>query len=192
MDEIEIGGHCPGCIGRVVQLHAEYYAANWQFGLYFEAKVAVELAEFLQRFDGDRDGFWTALRNGRVEGAVGIDGSPASERGAYLRWFIVSDAQRGQGVGRRLLGEALGFCRTQGYERVFLWTFEGLSAARHLYEQAGFRLEFEAAGDRWGARVIEQRFALDLRSRTTDQVMQRIAHERRAQCTVRNYAKATK
>jgi hypothetical protein len=37
-------------------------------------------------------------------------------------------------------------------------TFEGLDAARHLYEAAGFRLLAQAPGAQWGRVVNEQRF----------------------------------
>ena len=33
-------GYRPGCIGRVVELHAGYYARTAGFGVSFEAKVA--------------------------------------------------------------------------------------------------------------------------------------------------------
>jgi GNAT superfamily N-acetyltransferase len=79
-------------------------------------------------------------------------------QGAHLRWFIVSDAWRGKGAGRRLIHTALSFCRNRGYAQVHLWTFEGLNAARHLYEQAGFKLVEEHRGTQWGTGVNEQRF----------------------------------
>lgn len=40
---------------------------------------------------------------------------------------------------------------------------EGLNAARHLYEQAGFELVEEKRGAQWGLEVNEQRFELQLR-----------------------------
>jgi hypothetical protein len=45
---------------------------------------------------------------------------------------------------------------------VYLWTFQGLDAARRLYEKHGFRLAEEREGSQWGERVLEQRFVLDL------------------------------
>jgi GNAT superfamily N-acetyltransferase len=159
MPDIQIAqGYVPGSLGRVVELHGSYYHEHWGFGFFFEAKVAAELAAFLSRYDEGRDGFWTALADGRVEGSIAIDGIHAQSQGAHLRWFIVSDAWRGQGAGRRLIHAALGFCRERGYSSVYLWTFEGLNAARHLYEQAGFRLVEEHRGTQWGTEVNEQRF----------------------------------
>ena len=162
MSEITIAGYVPGAIGRVTELHAGYYSEAWDFGLYFEAKVAAELSAFLRRFDPARDGFWTAIRGGRVEGSLAIDGAKAETEGAHLRWFILSDALRAQGVGNRLMQEAVRFCKQRQYARVFLWTFQGLEPARHLYEKFGFRLAEQIEGEQWGKRVLEQRYVLAL------------------------------
>ncbi len=163
MPDVEIvSGYIPGSIGRVAELHGTYYQQHWGFGFFFEAKVAAELAEFLGRYDQQRDGFWTALLGGRIEGSVTIDGRHAGVEGAHLRWFIMSDALRGKGIGNELIGTAIRFCRGQGYRRVYLWTFEGLDAARHLYEKTGFRLVEQRKGTQWGTEVNEQQFELQL------------------------------
>ncbi|MEW6335183.1 MAG: GNAT family N-acetyltransferase, partial [Thermodesulfobacteriota bacterium] len=94
----------------------------------------------------------------RVDGAIAIDGSKAAGEGAHLRWFIVASERRGGGWGRRLMTEAVAFCDRQAYERIGLWTFEGLHPARHLYESFGFRLVGQQEGAQWGTRVSEQRF----------------------------------
>ncbi len=167
MNEIVIRkDYVPGAVGRVVELHGTYYHEHWGFGAFFEAKVAGGLAEFIGRYDDQRDGFWTAAINSRVEGAITIDGLHAAKEGAHLRWFVMSDALRGQGVGKRLIGTAIDFCRSKKYPCVFLWTFEGLHAARHLYEQAGFLLAEQHRGAQWGTEVEEQRFELSLSLRT--------------------------
>ena len=70
----------------------------------------------------------------------------------------MSDALRGKGTGNRLIDTAVAFCRKRGYKTIYLWTFEGLDPARHLYEKAGFKLTEERKGTRWGAEVNEQRF----------------------------------
>ena len=89
-----------------------------------------------------------------------------TQEGAHLRWFIISDAIRGQGVGKRLIDAAIDFCCNKKYPRVYLWTFAGLHAARYLYEQAGFVLIEQLRGAQWGTEVEEQRFELRLASRT--------------------------
>lgn len=155
-------GYRPGAIGRIVELHASYYDRTAGFGLPFEARVARELSDFCGRYVEDRDGLWLFLRDGIIEGSIAIDGARAAEDGAHLRWFICSDHVRGTGIGSALLATAVTFCRKRGYGRVWLWTFAGLDAARHLYEKSGFRLVHEQRGMQWGTEVDEQRFVLQL------------------------------
>jgi GNAT superfamily N-acetyltransferase len=164
VDDIEFQGYIPGAIGRIAELHGTYYHRHWGFGLFFEARVAKELSEFLARFDKARDGFWTLCSRGRVEGAVAIDGIQADSEGAHLRWFIISSKLRGKGFGHDLLEKALAFCRDKGYHRIYLCTFEGLDAARHLYEKFGFRLHETHEGTQWGSKVNEQTFVLTMRT----------------------------
>jgi GNAT superfamily N-acetyltransferase len=163
MSNVEIvKGYIPGSIGRVAELHGTYYHEHWDFTVFFEAKVATELSEFLTRYDEKRDGFLTASLKDRVEGSITIDGIHTEKEGAHLRWFIISDILRGRGIGGRLIKEALNFCRSKGYKRVYLWTFEGLNAAKHLYEKNGFELVEQHKGIQWGTEVNEQRFELSL------------------------------
>ena len=157
-----VTGYVPGAIGRITELHAQYYSKNWGFGKFFEAKVASELAAFLNRFEKDRDGLWTICLHNRVEGSVVIDGDKAASEGAHLRWFILSSKVRGQGFGNMLMEKAVRFCRANQCHRIYLWTFEGLDAARHLYEKFGFILAKEQVGEQWGTPVNEQKFVLNI------------------------------
>jgi nucleoid-associated protein YejK len=46
----------PAIIGRVTELHGVYYAKQWQFGPFFEAKVARRISPaFMGRFHEDWD-----------------------------------------------------------------------------------------------------------------------------------------
>ena len=142
----------------MAELHGTYYHRHWDFGLFFEAKVATELSAFFRRYDDERDGFWGVVKRGQLQGAIVVDGRDTESEGAHLRWFIVSDGLRGQGAGSRLIQTAMDFCRRKRYAKVYLWTFEGLTAARHLYEKHGFALVAQHRGDQWGVAVNEQRF----------------------------------
>ena len=74
MSEIKItSGYIPGSIGRVVELHGTYYNTHWEFGPFFESKVAAEMAEFIARYDKGQDGFWTVSLEGHIEGSITID-----------------------------------------------------------------------------------------------------------------------
>jgi len=160
--EVTIIGYVPGAIGRITELHADYYKRHWDFDLFFESKVATELSEFLNRFNPGHDGFWLAMVDDKIVGAVAIDGKEVKTSGARLRWFIVAPDYQGRGVGQRLLGEAIAFCRKANIRRVYLHSFAGLDAARHLYERSGFVLREEKQDNTWGKTVIEQTFELIL------------------------------
>jgi len=158
-------GWRPGIIGELVSLQARYYAHHWGFGSRFEAKIASEAALFLDRYDPRVDLLAWFGDAERLVGSVTVDGGDPlrPEDLAHLRWFILDDEARGQGLGRRLMARALDFARGSGRAGVYLWTFAGLDAARHLYDQAGFRLVEELPGETWGTRVTEQRFELRFR-----------------------------
>lgn len=160
MDKPALSGYTPGDIGSITELHGSYYQKHWRLGLFFEAKVATELAEFLLRFDPKHDGFWAARMAGTVVGSIAIDGYAAATHGARLRWFIVDPDHQGYGIGKMLLDAAIAFCHHARFQRVYLTTFAGLDAARHLYEQVGFILVEEREDTHWGSKVLEQTFAL--------------------------------
>jgi GNAT superfamily N-acetyltransferase len=149
----------PGDLGAVVALHGLLYAREHGFDESFEAYVAGPLAELVLR-RSPRERIWLAERGGRLVGSVAI--AEASPELAQLRWFLVDPCARGAGLGRALLGEALGFARERGYRAVSLWTVSALAAAARLYRQAGFRKVEQLPGRRWGVEVVEERHELRL------------------------------
>ena len=153
-------GYRPGLLGWTVARHGEYYAAKWGFGRYFEAKVGAEMSDFLSRVDDPGNHlFWVADDTGPVA-TLSLDGGDSEEGLAHLRWFFASDAARGQGIGQRLLEAAISAAKGDGAAGIFLWTFNGLDAARRVYEKSGFRQVRETEDTTWGIAVTEQRFEL--------------------------------
>lgn len=151
-------GYSPTLLGRVVQMHAAFYSANYGFGQVFESKVAREMAEFLSRLENPINAVWSAWSGDEIVGSVSIDSEDLGDGIAHLRWFIVDDGVRGSGAGQKLLSAAMVFVDQQGLEETHLLTFKGLDAARRLYERERFMLAEEQAGKQWGTRVIEQKF----------------------------------
>jgi len=155
-----VEGHRSGALGRLVEMHALYYAREWGFGIFFETKVATESAVFFDRINAVTDRAWFVLQGGTVVGSLIIDGGEVGShiQGAHLRWFILDEACRGQGLGDQLMRQAVDFCDKHGFARVYLTTFAGLDAARALYERHGFQLVRETADRTWGSLVTEQLF----------------------------------
>ncbi len=162
LSDVQLTGYFPGAIGKITELHATYYHENWDLDVSFEIQVGRELSEFIGEFQKNRDGFWVATVGGEFAGSIAIDGRQAEEHGARLRWLIVDPAFQGRGIGRLVLKEAIEFCRSAGYKKIYLWTFEGLDAARFLYERAGFQLREKHDVDQWGRNLTEQMFEINL------------------------------
>ncbi|WP_151989203.1 bifunctional helix-turn-helix transcriptional regulator/GNAT family N-acetyltransferase [Acinetobacter oleivorans] len=153
-----VSGYRAGMIGRIAEMHGTYYYENYNFGSFFEGKVATNLAEFSNRLYKDSNNIWLAIKNNKIVGSIVIDGEDLGNNEAHLRWFILNDDCRGRGVGKKLLKEAIDFCDQKQFSAVQLWTFSGLSAARKLYENFGFKLTNEWQGDQWGRTMLEQQF----------------------------------
>src|SRR5262249_35165738 len=79
-----------------------------------------------------------------------------SEEVARLRLLLVDPVARGRGLGARLTDECIRFARAQGYRSVTLWTHKVLTAARHIYERAGFRLPSSDARRSFGQDVVSE------------------------------------
>jgi GNAT superfamily N-acetyltransferase len=160
--QVDLAGYFPGVVGKVIELHASYYYEHWGLDASFETQVARELAGFISEIREHRDTLRVAKVDGEFAGFIAVDGRLASTHSARLRWFIVAPRFQGMGIGRGLLRHAIEFSKEAGHRRICLWTFEGLDAARLLYEQEGFRLREEHHVNQWGRRLTEQMFELDL------------------------------
>lgn len=152
-------GYTPGVVGRIAEMHANFYSKHSGFGQFFESQVASGVADFVGRLDISKNQIWVAILNGRIVGSVAIDGQDLGNNTAHLRWFILDDGCRGNGVGRKLLQSAIEFCDQKMFDETHLWTFKGLDAARKLYESCGFVLTEEESGKQWGSVVTEQKFS---------------------------------
>ena len=79
--DVVLSGYVAGALGRVVEMHARYYHAEWGFGLFFESEVAGGLAAFLDRYDEAKDLFLVALIDGRIVGHPSAPVGPAGPTG---------------------------------------------------------------------------------------------------------------
>src|SRR5262249_16895523 len=99
-------------------------------------------------------------QDGKVAGSIGIVEATLTE--AQLRVLLLHPGLRGLGVGKRLITEAIQFCRESGYRRIFLLTTSELTTAAKLYQAAGFQLKKSHSYEMWSTIVIEQRYELKL------------------------------
>jgi DNA-binding MarR family transcriptional regulator/GNAT superfamily N-acetyltransferase len=143
--------HQPGDMGWVVHRHGALYSQEYGYDETFEALVAEIAAKFIQQLDPRRERCWIAEKDGEIVGSVFlVRESPKSKTVAKLRLLYVEPSARGLGIGKRLVDECLRFARQVGYKKIVLWTQSELPAARHVYQEAGFRLVQQKKHRSWG------------------------------------------
>jgi DNA-binding MarR family transcriptional regulator/GNAT superfamily N-acetyltransferase len=134
--QLTLRSHRPGDMGWVVQRHGEIYHQEYGWNEEFEALVAEVTAEFVRKLDVTRERCWIAEHDGRRVGCIFLVAKDTAT--AKLRLLLVDPDARGLGVGRKLVAECVRFAGAAGYRKIVLWTQETLTAARHLYSEAGF------------------------------------------------------
>ena len=148
--------HQPGDMGWVVHRHGALYSQEYGYDETFEALVAEIAAKFIQQFDPRRERCWIAEKDGEIVGSVFlVKKSPQAKSVAKLRLLYVEPSARGLGIGKRLVDECLRFARQAGYKKIVLWTQSELPAARHVYQEAGFRLMQQKKHRSWGRDDLE-------------------------------------
>lgn len=81
-----------------------------------------------------------------------------------LHWFMLHPEARGKGLGKKLLQEAINYCKERGFKFIFLETTGDQHTAIGMYQKAGFKKISEQEVESWGKRLIEQTFELRIHS----------------------------
>ncbi|AOT72907.1 bifunctional helix-turn-helix transcriptional regulator/GNAT family N-acetyltransferase [Geosporobacter ferrireducens] len=150
----------PGDVGNLIHLHGWIYAEECGYNHVFEGYVCKTLYNLFENYSPEKDRFWFAEVNGKMIGAIAIIGH--SEIQAQLRWFIIHPTFRKIGLGRKLMNEAMKYCKEKGYQHVFLETTEDQKTAIRMYMQAGFCKVSERESSLWGKDLVEQTYELYL------------------------------
>ncbi len=150
----------PGDFGWIVKRNAELYAQDYGWVAPFEGVCAQIVADFVNKYDASRERGWIAEIDGENVGAVMLanDGNGV----ARVRLLFVEPKARGLRIGARLVDELIRFARDAGYRKITLWTHSVLTAARHIYQKAGFKLMRSEEHQSWGQPVVSEHWDLEL------------------------------
>jgi DNA-binding MarR family transcriptional regulator/ribosomal protein S18 acetylase RimI-like enzyme len=144
-----------GDFGWIVSRHAQLYAQEYGWTEPFEGLCAQIVADYVNEHDRKKERCWIAELNGENVGAVMLvrDAKPGIAR---IRLLLVDPAARGLGIGKQLTDECVRFARNAGYRGVTLWTHSILTAARKIYENAGFTLTASEKRRSWSKDVVAE------------------------------------
>ena len=149
-----------GDFGWIVARHAELYAQEYGWTEPFEGLCAQIVADFVNNYDEKRERCWMAEMDGETVGCIMLVKDSAEV--ARIRLLLVDPKARGLKLGARLVDECVTFAREAGYRKVTLWTHSVLTAARHVYEKAGFTLTASEKRHTWGQDVVAEFWDLEL------------------------------
>ncbi len=150
----------PGDIGYIIYLHGYLYVRESDFSTDFEKYVIKTFHEFLENYSPEMDRIWMAEYNNKIVGCIAIQHKPNEE--AQLRWFLLDPAFRGLGIGKKLLTDAINFCKEKKYKNVFLLTTSMQNKALEMYKMAGFKLTESTEVNQWGKTFRDERYDLKL------------------------------
>jgi len=151
----------PGDLGYILHRQAVLYAQEYGWNGEYEAMMTKILARFHDTFDPQSEAAWVAELDGRVIGSIFLVKGDEAEV-AKLRMLYVEPDARGNGIASRLVDVCVSRAREVGYARLDLWTNSVLTAARKIYERAGFQLIDEAAHHSFGKDLVGQTWSLSL------------------------------
>ncbi len=150
-----------GDLGLIVHRQALLYAQEHGYDASYEGLIAQIVADFRSAFDPARDDAWVAEISDQMVGSIFLVHTE-DPRVAKLRLLYVEPDARGLGIGKSLVETCIARARALGYARLDLWTDNVLSAARSVYQRAGFRLVEEAPAPFFGTESTSQTWSLSL------------------------------
>lgn len=147
-------------IEHLILRHQILYPAEYGLSSAFANDVNMVIHKFVGNFDANKECILIAEVDGQRLGSIAI--AKSDDKMAQLRFFLLEPEARGKGIGKKLIENALEFCREKGYTHIFLETISKLKTARHIYKSKGFRITHTHENPAWGKDVIEERWDMDL------------------------------
>lgn len=151
-----------GDFGWVVHRHGALFADEFAWDDRFEAKVAGDVAGFIERRDAGEHA-WIAEFDG--ESVASLFCHRVDDQIAEFKLLFVEPRARRLGIARDLLRTAVEFIDSAGYAQVVAWTADTFVAAEGLLAEAGFVVTGEEFGGTFDRRVTARCWQLELPAR---------------------------
>lgn len=152
--DIVLRGLRIGDLGWLTARQGQLYHTEYGWDQSFEALVGKIYSAYATAPEAPPKNLWVADWAGVVAGSVAVVPNAEDPDIAQLRLLFVEPFARGQGLGKRLVAEAVGFAKNAGYKGMILWTQDCLVPALKIYETAGFTLEKSEPHTSFGAELV--------------------------------------
>lgn len=157
----ELRPHRIGELGWLIHRQGLLYHQEQGWNGEFETLIAEIYAEYERERDQSTKRLWVAERDGAIAGSIFVLPNADDKSLAQLRMLYVEPWARGTGLGHRLVAQAVSFARSAGYRAIMLWTQDCLTAARSVYQRAGFQLIREERHHSFGTNLNGQFWEID-------------------------------
>lgn len=154
MVDVSLRRFVAGDLNWLVARHQDLYTRDEGFDASYGPLIAGILRTYCNSHDPLCERGWIAAQGSRRLGSVFC--IKESEDIARLRLFLLTPEARGQGLGKRLLRDCMGFARQAGYREMVLWTHQGHRGTGSLYKAFGWRLSDSRPVFSFGVDLIEQ------------------------------------
>ncbi|GAA4916342.1 GNAT superfamily N-acetyltransferase [Nonomuraea thailandensis] len=143
---------------REVRLRALRDAPD-AFGSSYAREIEFPPRKWAERLANQDSRWWVATRDGADAGLVCVR---LEEGAAHLLSMWVAPEARKDGVGSRLVDEAVKWARTTGAEEIGLWAVDENHAARGLYARKGFTRSGKVMALPSNPALMESHYVLSL------------------------------
>lgn len=149
--QVEIGVGTAADVGFIADLHSRIYTDKGYRPI-FQTYVLDALADFIRT--GMHGQVWVAKVDGKRVGTISL--VQTNDNHWQVRWFVLDPLYQGLGIGKQLVQQLMTFVQENHIENIYLWTVSDLSAARHLYRQAGFQRVEVKTNTEWTTKTLTE------------------------------------
>jgi len=144
----------------VVDANVKHYRVVEGFSSNFSDVVTKAVNYLESKMTDERSNFIVVEVDGRRGGSVFF--SPESKVVGHIRLFYLEEALRSRGLGKQMLHRIIEHARINQFEKVCVATFDRHKAACRLYASLGFQSVIGESNVKFGQRMRQVNFELDL------------------------------